>query len=129
MKPTPKQLANRATWLAALRSGEYAQTTRVLHRPAVKDEPDRYCCLGVGAECAGVERRELIGNSMSAFNFGGSMQLFKPPESWFAAQYGVSHPLAQTIIMDLMGRNDYGDTFQTIADNLEGAFAKADAGD
>ena len=39
-------------WLAALRSGEYAQTTGKLHRldPDVfepNDIPAGYCCLGV----------------------------------------------------------------------------------
>jgi hypothetical protein len=130
MKPTPQQITNRATWLAALRSGEYQQGRYVLHRPSVKDDlPDEYCCLGVGAECAGVERLKPVRGSMSAFNFGGSLEQMRPPAPWFVAQYGVSHLRANAIIISLMSDNDDGIPFNTIADNLERAFAKADASD
>lgn len=43
--PTPDEVAaNRRTWLAALRSGNYAQGTHVLRNH------DNYCCLGVAED-------------------------------------------------------------------------------
>jgi hypothetical protein len=39
-------------WIAALRSGKYAQTREVLCRLDEKGEPVGYCCLGVACEVA-----------------------------------------------------------------------------
>lgn len=40
------------TWLAALESGDYKQTTKVLHRKGVGKKPDSFCCLGVLCDLA-----------------------------------------------------------------------------
>lgn len=58
----PQVLANRATWLAALRSGDYQQAVGALRFdrwvPATDDAPSRYeaayCCLGVVEQLRGI---------------------------------------------------------------------------
>jgi hypothetical protein len=124
MKPTPQQLANRATWLAALRSGEYQQARRVLHRPGVG-----YCCLGVGAQCAGVERIDTFEDFGSSFAFGPHESRLRPPSFWFADQYGVSERWAMAIIETAINLNDRGHRFDTIADRLSVSFSRADEGE
>lgn len=34
-------------WVAALRSGDYAQGKNLLHEEQTDENPDQYCCLGV----------------------------------------------------------------------------------
>jgi hypothetical protein len=126
MKPTPQQLKNRATWLAALRSGDYQQTTLGLHKPG-----QGYCCLGVAAECAGVDRFEeydpLVG-FISFFTFDGSPESQEPPAHWFSEWYGVAKPLAKSIIDNAIMINDEGGwSFADIADMLNAWFLEADA--
>lgn len=51
-------LANRRTWLAALRSGNLQQATGTLaRRPGPDSEAWGYCCLGVACEVLGIEKR------------------------------------------------------------------------
>lgn len=47
---TPAQV--RAAWIEDLRSGNFAQTTGRLYRPAGASSPPGYCCLGVLCERA-----------------------------------------------------------------------------
>ena len=70
-EPTPLNPITRADWIAALRSGKYAQGTGQLHSfevgPEPESEPDEngypvwkrtgrelFCCLGVACEIAGI---------------------------------------------------------------------------
>lgn len=49
MKKLPKRFKQR--WVKALRSGKYKQNCNGY----LKDEEDKYCCLGVAAELCGVK--------------------------------------------------------------------------
>lgn len=55
MALTKAQRALRADWMAALRSGEYAQTTGVLKKPGIGAG---FCCLGVACDIVDPDRWE-----------------------------------------------------------------------
>jgi hypothetical protein len=54
----------RSQWVAALRSGEYAQTRKqLIRRPRKRDGDDAlvgYCCLGVAASICGFTDNQLV---------------------------------------------------------------------
>lgn len=53
--------ANRAAWVAALRSGTYAQS-----RGRLRTRDDGYCCLGVAETVRGAEWRYRLGSKLYA---------------------------------------------------------------
>lgn len=99
--------ANRAAWVAALRSGKYAQCTNDL-----KNEKG-FCCLGVLADIAGFDFQTIsIHDDQVA-----------PP---LAMEFVGLHDSTGTHDVDgdtrsLAGLNDSGSTFAEIADIIENA--------
>jgi hypothetical protein len=101
----------RDKWLAALRSGEYKQTTSVLRR-TISGEP-KYCCLGVLCEVAGVPREDIDTRGISTYDFGeeGSFE-GEPPADFLG--------LSAWQINQLTCKNDIdGLNFTAIADWIE----------
>lgn len=96
----------KAKWLAALRSGDYAQT-----RNALRDRSG-YCCLGVLCDVVGPsDWVELPGGSHSHY---GHMSL---PSAGLLAIVGVSDETARK----LSSMNDISElNFRQIADWIEG---------
>jgi hypothetical protein len=63
--------ANRLAWIEALESGDYIQTTGMLHRFGTDDVPDQFCCLGVACDLAykaGVAQRR---HQVDRFSYHG----------------------------------------------------------
>jgi hypothetical protein len=92
-------------WIAALRSGEFGQTTKVM-----KDE-NSFCCLGLFCHVNGLDnmRRETLDYANWVGNFYASNGRYQNDES---------------PVLCLAEYNDIGKTFVQIADiieaNLEG---------
>lgn len=88
---TPEVVAHRAAWVAALRSGDYAQTNRVLRRD------DGYCCLGVAEDVRGAAWRELPPDELADLDGNATHVLDDPTlEDW------------QYLVMTDAGRRWYG---------------------
>lgn len=99
-------------WLEALRGGQYeqgfgelcAQTTNGLE----------YCCLGVLAEVAGIERSNLFNNDhLSRI---GRDDLLGPWGTYFISNDPTTHA---TLQQKLAGMNDADQSFAQIADWIE----------
>jgi hypothetical protein len=112
----------KALWLAALRSGEYAQGSQRL-----RHSDDTFCCLGVLCDLAvkaGVipepERVEL-----GSYEYGAhSNSAFLPDEvaQWADVdRFGQKYDDTETSY-DLAQMNDGGATFEAIAAVVEAAF-------
>jgi hypothetical protein len=72
--------ANRLAWIEALESGDYIQTTGMLHFFGT-DMPDRFCCLGVACDLAykaGVAQRRQELGCYSYYGDGGSTSATLP---------------------------------------------------
>lgn len=116
----------KASWIAALRSGEYPQTQGRLRQWVDKDEPS-FCCLGVLCEVhPNIEWRSEHGSYVadesladSQFKFMslslGNVGIRLGLDKHFEANNGATMD-AESI---LMGRNDRGETFDEIADWIE----------
>lgn len=107
----------KAKWVAALRSGEYVQTTMALWREFEGCESN--CCLGVLARLGGGEKADVRTNRFikdKAFDIklpnGIKLSAFKA--SGFEP-FGLSDEQAG----DLASRNDNGASFPEIADYIE----------
>lgn len=115
---TDEQVANRAEWVAALRSGEYVQTKGKMHRiKAASDAPIGYCCMGVACHIQGlVEHVDYEpGNVGYEFPNGQTFSGY-PDVEWFAEKYGFTMSDAS----DFAELNDSkGEDFDFIADIIE----------
>jgi hypothetical protein len=99
----------RDKWLAALRSGEYEQTTGIL-----RNTTPAYCCLGVLCEVAGVPRRDIKIQSEYDFSSFGHIGI--------SACNLPDHFLGITVAQEsrLISMNDLeGQNFTAIADWIE----------
>lgn len=66
--PTKMNPEVKAKWLAALRSGDYPQTTKFLRRVDAESKPIGYCCLGVLCE---VHNKEVGGEWTEGHRYNG----------------------------------------------------------
>lgn len=103
----------KAKWIAALRSGEYEQTTGALCRIGEDDGKPRYCCLGVLLEVLGVpseqiELRRAYQDEDGFYNRWGALSEGQTDK------YGVHN---QTTLMDM--NDDDQQSFAQIADYIE----------
>ena len=119
---------NFKAWIAALRSGEYSQTTGVLRNDVTNTRPVGYCCLGVACDISGVgswdESKDDRGNPAVAYD----NETFELPYiviEWLGIDDdetimtdGVEEDWVQAVI----GMNDGGASFAEIADILEERF-------
>lgn len=106
---------NQKRWIAALRSGEYAQGQRALH------EEGRFCCLGVACHIF----KEELGIEVTYHG-----EWYEYDDCRGAAPTVVCHALGLYNGMGALShddydslalRNDFGTTFTEIADLLESA--------
>lgn len=99
----------KAKWIAALRSGNYKQTKYVLK------SDDRYCCLGVACEVAGLKDGGTTKGSSSFVGPNGD-------DNHLIMPYSAAHALRlDDGDQKILGRmNDSEDsTFAQIADYIE----------
>ena len=103
VKPlTKKQLAMRAKWTEALRSGEYQQGRRALR------DGDAFCCLGVA--CDLYDRTAWDGNAFTQGPWVAYLTLLETVADSFGVG-GIGHFLSKA--------NDFGATFDDIADAID----------
>jgi hypothetical protein len=106
----------KARWVAALRSGEYKQTTGKLR------DGDAFCCLGVLCNLHAMAHPEIAANEFDSDSYLGDTALARKPVLDWA---GLSHRLGATDIninghiAALTEHNDNGATFAEIADAIE----------
>jgi hypothetical protein len=102
-------------WIAALRSGEYAQTKGALRRPVGTPQGAGYCCLGV--LCEVVVGRENIEwePAANAYSFMGESGL-PPTPVLEEADYTEEE---NDTFWELPSMNDNGVSFDEIADYIE----------
>lgn len=121
MQTVEQQAANRALWVAALRSGKYKQARHRLCRDS--DGEKAFCCLGVACEVAienGVQVRKALDErkGMMAYN-GEATTLPTVVRDWL----GLTHVCGCIVGDDpnyLTAANDaYGWDFNKIADAIE----------
>jgi len=118
----------RNTWIPALRSGKYKQSSGFL-----RDRNNYYCCLGVACQLAvqeGVLNEPEIDADHNAYGYGASLNISTLPYAMTAFLGGVSS-LGNIRIPDLEGNNyqvvvslsqlndHFGYSFNDIADVLE----------
>lgn len=103
-------------WVAALRSGEYAQT-----KQALRDE-NGFCCLGVLCDVVkddlGIEWTDTINKNDSCMLFddaGG----FLPSSVMRYADLPDCNPTVESYGDNLSRLNDFGYTFEEIANAIE----------
>jgi hypothetical protein len=125
----------KAQWVAALRSGEYAQGREVLH----STEYDSYCCLGVLCDVAVKSGLDIPVDHMPAATFYGEKHCTLPAGVMEWA--GLDEELPGTSIdmhvvspdeydeydegaypANLANLNDLGWSFEQIADVIEAEF-------
>lgn len=123
MKLTPKEA--RSAWVTALRSGEYEQDRKVLHR--TNAQGDSFCCLGVACDLyqkleGGLERSIHNGNGCVCYN--GKWDVL-PDEVmlWLGLNrrnggYFINNPNGNPCD-SLSSRNDNGTPFTQIAKIIE----------
>ncbi len=104
MSPTPEQLKARKDWVAALRSGRYAQIQRKLHNE------EGFCCLGVGCDLVNPNGWNEHPGMFHFGRYGCDM----PDE--VLEVYGIS-PEQHGRLMTMNDRE--GKTFPEIADYIE----------
>lgn len=108
----------KAKWLTALRSGQYEQTTKALHRKA-----DGYCCLGVLCDVVDAGKwQDLMLVAGGASSYVGQYSLEQPdrcytsfPPVGLMAAVELKYTEAQT----LASMNDCGSSFSAIAKHIE----------
>lgn len=111
---------NAAKVVAALRSGQYAQTKYRLR------SKDGYCCLGVACDIFLKETGQgqwkwSETSGCYAFVLDGIMTYTELPEEvtdWVGFQDATGN---YNDVSSLLGNNDRGDTFQEIANTIEAA--------
>jgi hypothetical protein len=102
MKPELK-----AKWVAALRSGEYPQGKDFLQSNG------KFCCLGVLCEVAGIHGQQLSDNGAAVYLIND-----QPHTSTLTRNLHLFE-LDLASQAKLMGKNDGGHTFDSIADWIE----------
>lgn len=124
---------NAQKWVAALRSGEYAQNTEAfLHiaaDPANNQPVDRFCCLGVACKLAveaGVipspNTQQDYPGSLTVYQYGAAGETGNasalPPDvrDWLGLNDNLGHRAGGD---GLASMNDNGVTFEVIADLIE----------
>lgn len=125
-------------WTDALRSGNYQQTTGVLHR--FKDDNVGYCCLGVLCDLAaqeGVVNERQDGYEYSIFEDnirptydGSATELPLSVQEWAGFEKYESNPTFKNQWVNSTGHgfntlaevNDNGGTFEDIAKIIEEQF-------
>lgn len=127
MNPVEKE-----KWVAALRSGDYIQGRVVL-----RSSDDRFCCIGVRCEIAGLEKRpDLPGHWTYFGKFSNGTRDPNPPMMDFSYSgwpFRVTEEMLELFpwlrsfesplgVMDLTTLNDEGATFDQIADLIEYRF-------
>ena len=105
MDPKVKQ-----AWIDALRSGKYKQARKRLYRQETKG----YCCLGVLCDIAKPEGWDGIGIEINEPGEAVYYDFQKLP-----TVTRVSFGIPEKVCADLMGMNDKGKTFKTIAKHIE----------
>jgi hypothetical protein len=109
---TQEQKDNIKKWTAALRSGNYAQTTEVLR------DNQGYCCLGIACEVMGIQ---TVQETATFFDYkfpapdrdGFVILSCDVPDHWFEETFGFVKR-STLIIM-----NDSAKPFSEIADFIE----------
>ena len=113
----------KARWLAALRSGEYAQA-----RERLRDRTGAMCCLGVLCDLYAKDYPEVawervaLGEKTRWWTFGGAE--LEPPAD-VARWAGLRNEYDQVVYNPMAGdlsvaeANDNGQTFAEIADLIE----------
>jgi hypothetical protein len=127
-----KQKKIKKSWVKALMSGEYNQTTETLYNP----DEDAYCCLGVLCEVAPMVERveDGLGVRYIIPDVAHSAEVDIPPEAWplFNLDRIVKIPkkyretwfdsnrdVQPTLHAVLVHMNDHGATFKRIARFVE----------
>lgn len=103
----------KAKWLKALRSGEFEQGTRRLHKDG------KYCCIGVACKVAGYSDDRIgdYGTVDDDSNLAKVPNVLNSNRSPNVA----NNPLLRTVTGTLINLNDSQDkTFNEIADWVEG---------
>ena len=111
-----KEIAEK--WVAALRSGEYKQTSGVL----ANAERTAHCCLGVLCEIAvkdGVGLQVLHPDGASYTSFDGEDAHLPPRVDDWADLYSAAPVTLRQSIVGLIHMNDNGGSFEDIADAIE----------
>lgn len=115
MKPNKKNIRK---WVAALRSGDYTQTTGMLHRLN-----DGYCCLGVACEISGIAGWEMFGNSTTCWYSDSSEDLPDSVVGWLGIE-DRNPTIREYDRMSAAELNDNGCSFSLIADMIEQKYLK-----
>ncbi len=110
-----KPIITREAWVAALRSGKYAQGTGQM----VQEDTPQFCCLGVACEIAGVPREEY--KSRGSYIYYRTSETLNHPSQYDTMRFRVVEDLALTDDqqLTLANMNDRGETFSQIADAIE----------
>lgn len=95
----------KAEWVAALRSGEYAQGTGLL-----RDFDNRFCCLGVLCDLEYGRDAWVAGFGDGRYAINGSIALLHGE---------LLNKVGKWSMYDLTNMNDSGSTFAEIADWIE----------
>lgn len=101
-------------WIAALRSGKYSQLKGALRRH------DSFCCLGVGCEVAQLPASEFLPGfwEYDGVSIAAPYSFVK----WLGldfAKFGVNGLIHTIPKGSLAQMNDYGASFEEIADAIE----------
>lgn len=121
MKPTPEQVEHRRLWIAALRSGEFQQTTGTMERRIATTV--EHCCLGVACRTAMQHGIRLSVSLVEGANPRAQVAFFDgacgvlPTKvvKWLGSNRDDPHweSIAASVL------NDSGKTFEGIADLAE----------
>lgn len=116
MTTREEQKANRRLWCEALRSGRYAQGTKLL-----RSEDDEFCCLGVAADIAGVEWHRGFGKCYyrSDAGFNSTIVLTSDVAEKFGLADVQGSFCQEPGEMSLAILNDNGVSFEEIARVIE----------
>ena len=123
---TEGQKDNIRKWVAALRSGTYQQGRLILHDFI----HNRFCCLAVACETAGIRRTRGSGSkAASEYHFGERYpRVDIPGRAWFLGHFGFEYDEPFTYqghVQELAELNDQrGITLSQVADLLEKRFLK-----
>ena len=105
-------------WAAALRSGDYKQTSGIL----ANHNRTEHCCLGVLCELAiedGVRLQVLRPDGASYTSFDGEDSHLPDRVDDWADLYSVAPVTPRQSIVGLIHMNDEGRSFEDIADAIE----------
>lgn len=112
---------NLRKWVAALRSGEFAQGQGGLHFKATDTKPERYCCLGVACLIAEQEGLKINRPGVNGYQWRNDGFLPSVVSDWLGVEDGIRGSAVH------LGGDDYATTlndgqrlpFPQIADRIE----------